>query len=153
VQEEYTKRDGSKGFMPKNIGQAPVMRKGFSFEMHLTMRMDSLTGYVEASAIEDHIQKGEEIEKPGFELAQRLLTALDGTPPPEPTEQDLKMRALLDEFYNMAPATYDRIPNWETMALRKALDIPSGSLPQAYSDDDVYRMELYVSSKKTSKAS
>jgi hypothetical protein len=151
VQEEYIKRDGSKGFMPKNIGQSPVMRKGFSFEMHLTMRMDSLTGYVEASAIEDYIQKGEEIEKPGSDLAQRLLDALDGVPLPEPTEQQVEMRRLLNEFYSLSPATYDRIPNWETMALRKALDIPSGPLPQDYTDDDVQRMTLYVAGKRQEK--
>jgi hypothetical protein len=155
VQEEYIKRNGEKGTMPKNAGEAPVIRKGFGFEMQLTIRMDSLTGYVEASAVEDYIHKGEEIEKPDAALAYRLLEALDGVPLPEPTEQQIEMRQLLDEFYNLSPATYARIPNWEQMALSKALDTPAGQLPapQDYTEDDVQRMRLYVASKRQSKAS
>jgi AAA domain len=82
VMEEYTKRDGSRGTTPKNVGQAPVMRKGFGFEMQLTIRMDSLTAHLEASGVEEYIHKGEEIERPGPELAHRLLEAIDGAEPP-----------------------------------------------------------------------
>lgn len=153
VQEEYTRRDGSKGTMPRNIGMSPVMRKGFGFEMHLTMRMDSMIGYVEASAVEDYIHKGEEIEKPGEELAYRILDALDGVPLPEPTPQQIAMKKLLNDFYALSPATYARIANWQEMALRKALDVPSAQeLPEEYTDDDVHRMELYLAHKRQEKA-
>jgi hypothetical protein len=149
VQEEYTKRNGEKGTMPKNIGQAPVMRKGFGFEMHLTMRMDSLIGYVEASAIEDHIHKGEEIEKPGPELAYRLLDALDGAPVAEPTAQTLRIGELLREFESLYPNWCKKTPNWKDETLRKTLDIPQDEdLPTDYTDDDVYRMDLFVASKR-----
>lgn len=150
VMDEYIKRDGTKGTSPRNAGQAPVIRKGFGYEMQLTIRMDSMTANIEASAVEDYIHKGEAIEKPTSELAYRLLEALDGVPLPEPTAQQIEMRQLLDEFYNLSPSTYARIPNWEQMALSKALDAPIGQLPapQTYTDDDVQRMRLYVASKK-----
>lgn len=151
VQEEYIKRDGSKGSSPKNAGEAPVMRKGFGFEFQVTMRMDSMIGHVEASAVEDYIHKGEEIEKPGAELAYRLLEALDGVPLPEPSTQQIEMKALLQEFYNLAPATYGKIPNWEAMALRKALEIESGPLPVDYTDEQVELMRIFVEMKKSAK--
>jgi hypothetical protein len=155
IQEEYTKRDGRVGTMPKNIGQAPVMRKGFGFEMQLTVRMDSLTGYVEASAVEDYIHKGEEIEKPGEELAHRLLDALDGIPLPEPTTQQIEMKRLLEEFYSLSPSTYARITNWEQLALRKAFNIPTGALPdpEVYTDEHVGLMTDYLTAKKQEKQS
>jgi hypothetical protein len=156
-QEEYIKRDGTRGHTPKNIGQAPVMRKGFGFEMQLTMRMDSMIAHVEASAVEKYIHKGEEIEKPTSELAYRLLDALDGVELPEPTEQQKEMKKLLQEFYLLSPATYARIANWEAIAIKKGLDLAeSVAIPIDYTDDDVTRMSLYVASKrkdKTTKAS
>lgn len=153
VQEEYTKRDGSKGSSPKNAGEAPIMRKNFGYEFQITMRMDSMIGYVEASAVEDYIHKGEEIEKPESELAYRILDALDGVPAPEMSEQQKAMRVLLDEFYKVSPATYARIANWEALAIHRGLDIPDGvSLPIDYTDDEIRRMALYVESKKFEKS-
>ncbi len=156
-QEEYIKSNGSKGSAPKNVGEAPVIRKGFGYEMQLTLRMDGMTAYVQSSAVEEYIHKNEEIEKPGPELAYRLLEALDGVPLPEPTSQQKEMRKLLQEFYSFSPATYARIPNWEELALRKSLDLSQEDvLPTEYTDDDVSRMDLYVAQKrqeKTNKAS
>ncbi|SRR6266704_199053 len=153
VIEEYIKRDGTKGSAPKNVGQAPVMRKGFSFEMHLTMRMDSMTGYVEASAIEKYIHKGEEIEKPGPELAYRLLEALDGVELPEPTAQEVEIGNHLAEFQSLFPSYCSKTPGWRTTVLRKALDIADGEPgPTPYTDDDVHRVSLYMASKKQERA-
>lgn len=84
VIESYTKRDGTTGQAPKNVGQAPVMRKNFGYEMQLIVRMENMTAHIQASGVEDFIHKGEEIDKPGPELAQRLLEALDGVEPPPP---------------------------------------------------------------------
>lgn len=151
VQEEYTKRNGDKGSSPKNAGEAPVMRKGFGFEFQVTMRMDSMVGHIEASAVEDYIHKGEEIEKPGPELAYRLLEALDGAPLPEPSPQQVEMKALLEELYTANPGSYARYPNWEHLALRKALEMPSGPLPVDYTDEQVELMRIYVEMKKAPK--
>src|SRR6266567_940498 len=127
--------------------------KGFSFEMHLTMRMDSMTGYVEASAIEKNIHKGEEIEKPGPELAYRLLEALDGVELPEPTAQEVEIGNHLAEFQSLFPSYCSKTPGWRTTVLRKALDIADGEPgPTPYTDDDVHRVSLYMASKKQERA-
>ncbi len=149
VMEEYIKRNGEKGTRPKNVGQCPVMRKGFGYEMHLTLRMDNMVAYVEATAMQDYVPYGEEIGDIGPDLAQRLLDALDGVPLPEPTEQQKAMRTLLDEFYALSPATYARITNWEIMALKKAL----GEVPKStdYIDEHIELMRAYVTTRKQEK--
>jgi hypothetical protein len=149
VQQEYLKKDGTKGMGPVNVGLAPVMRKNFGYEMHLKIRMENMIGYVEATAMQDYIPRGEEIEVMDEDFANRLLGALDGVPLPEPTEQQKAMRTLLDEFYNLAPLTYAKIPNWEQMALRAAFGISKGtSLPQDYTDEHITLMRTYVEAKK-----
>lgn len=147
-QEEYTKSNGKIGFAPKNVGQAPIIRQGFGYEMHLKLRMDEYVAHVEATAMNDYVAKGEMIENVGPDLADRLLRALDGAPLPEPSEQQKEMRTLLNELYATNPAVYARYANWEELALRKALAIPSGVLPKDYSDEQVEGMRLYVASKK-----
>ena len=151
VMEDYIKRNGEKGTRPKNVGQSPVMRKGFGYEMHLTLRMDNMVAHVEATAMQDYVPHGEEIDNLGETLAQRLLDALDGVPLPEPTEQQKAMRTLLDAFYDLSPATYARITNWETLALKKGLGISSGPLPTDYTDEDVERMRAYVTARRIEK--
>lgn len=153
IHEDYIKSNGQKGTRPKNVGQAPVMRKGFGYEMHLTLHMDNMTAHVEATAMQDYIPNGEEIADLAS-IAHRLLDALDGVPLPEPTEQQKEMRSLLDEFYNLSPQTYARINNWEQLALRKALSIPVGvPVPTDYTDEHVAFMEAYVASKRKPDAS
>jgi AAA domain len=153
IHEDYIKGNGQPGKRPKNVGQCPVMRKGFGYEMHLTLRMDNMVACVEATGMQDYIPNGEEIFDLGGDLAQRLLDALDGVPLPEPTEQQKAMRLLLDAFYALSPATYARIANWEQMALRKALDIPVGTaLPTDYTDEQVEQMRTYVMAKRQERA-
>lgn len=83
-QQEYTKKDGkTTSWAPKNVGQAPIIRQGFGFEMHLKLRMDDYVAHVEATAVQDFIPKHEMIENVGADLADRLLKALDGEPAPE----------------------------------------------------------------------
>ncbi len=147
-QEEYTKKGGGIGYAPKNVGQAPIIRKGFGYEMHLKLRMDNKVAHVEATAVEDYIPSGEQIENVGHDLAGRLLRALDGAPLPEPSEQQKEMRTLLNDLYATNPAVYARYANWEELALRKALNIPSGVLPKDYTDEQVEMMRMYVISKK-----
>jgi hypothetical protein len=152
IQQDYIKKDGTKGSQPVNIGLAPVMRKNFGYEMHLKIRMDSMIGTVEATAMQDYIPRGEEIEAIDDDLAASLLNALDGVPLPEPSTQQKEMRVLLDEFYSLAPLTYARIPNWEQQALRAALGIGKGaSLPTDYIDADVAKMRTYVGNKRQEK--
>ena len=110
-----------------------------------------MVGNVEATAVQDYIAKGEEIENVGAELAGRLLKALDGVPLPEPSEQQKEMKSLLEALYNLSPVTYSRYPNWEQLALRKALEIESGPLPVDYTDEQVELMRLYVATKKPPK--
>ena len=61
------------------------------------------------------------------------------------------MRTLLDAFYDLSPATYARITNWETLALKKGLGISSGPLPTDYTDEDVERMRAYVTARRIEK--
>jgi len=153
IQQDYLKKDGTKGTQPVNVGLAPVMRKNFGYEMHLKIRMESMIGTVEATAMQDYIPRGEEVEAIDDDFATRLLAALDGEPMPEPTEQQKDMRSLLDEFYGLAPLTYAHIANWEQQALRAALGISRGqSLPTDYTDDDVEKMRAYLANKRQRKA-
>jgi hypothetical protein len=148
VHEDYIKPNGQPGKRPKNVGQAPIMRKGFGYEMHLTLQVDSMVARVEATAMQDYIPNGEEITDLAS-IAPRLLDALDGVPLPEPTEQQKAMRTLLDEFYSFSPATYARITNWEILALKKALGvIPK---PAEYTDEHVELMRKYVQARKQEK--
>ena len=91
VMEEYTKRNGDRGTAPKNVGSAPIIRKGFGFEMQLTIRVDAKVGIIQSSANEEELPKGTEIESVSDDLAPILLRWLDGAPPPErvPSWQDI----------------------------------------------------------------
>jgi hypothetical protein len=148
--EEYVKRDGTtKGVAPKNVGEAPVMRKGLGYEMQLIIRMDSMIAHIQASGIEDYIHKGEEIEKPGPELAYRLLEALDGVEPPEPTAQELAVQKLLGDYQELFPSYCSRVADWSSKVLRAALALTDGEMvPVTFTDDDVNRLDLYVASKR-----
>lgn len=153
-QKEYLKKDNTVGKAPENIGEAPVMRKGFGYEMQLTIRMDSMTAHIQSSAVEEYIPKGEEIEKPTAELAYRLLDALDGAEIPEPTPQELAILQHLAEFKTLYAGWCNKTPQWQQTVLRKALDIKEGEalpMPAEYTDDDVYRVGLYVTSEKQKK--
>jgi hypothetical protein len=135
VMEEYIKRNGDRGTAPKNVGQAPVMRKGFGFEMQLIVRMDNMNAHIEASGVEDYIHKGEEIEKPGPELALRLLEALDGVEPPAPlpTKAELfdagkakNMWVDAKTFYATLSVHLDTVVSqltWEKLTREQVLDI------------------------------
>jgi hypothetical protein len=109
--EEYTKRNGERGIAPKNVGIAPVMHKGFGYEMQLIIRMTDLTAYIQASGVEDYIHKGEEIERPGPELAYRLLEALDGVEPPAPlpTQAELYADGGRKGMWRKGEAFYARV--------------------------------------------
>ncbi len=128
---------------PRNAGSKPVIRAAFGYEMQMTIRMDRLIGHIDESAFQDEFPQGTEILNPE-DVAYTLLECLDGTPIPEPSEQQATMRQLLDEFCSLSPATYAKIANWEAMALRKALEIPSGPLPEDYTDEQVELMRIYV---------
>lgn len=132
VMEEYTRRNGERGTAPKNVGQAPVMRKGFGFEMQLTLRMDNLTAHVEASAVEEYIQKGEEIERPGPELAHRLLEAIDGAEPPVYAPAH-----TLEEVKGFFLAVYKDEARWEPFKMHViGFNVPDGGL----SDSELARL-------------
>jgi len=152
VMTEYLNKKGEKVMGPKNVGQAPVMRKGFGYEMHVILRMQHMMAHVEATAMQDYIPHGEETDDVGADFAQRLLDALDGVPLPEPTPQQVEMRSLLEELYNLSPTRYARYPNWEALALKAALNITTGSVPTDYTDDNVARMRTYIAGKRQEQA-
>lgn len=118
VMEEYTKHNGSKGTAPKNVGAAPVIRKGFGFEMQLTIRMDSTVGYIQSSAYQEELPKGMAIESMSDELAPVLARWLDGAPPPEriPTLTDIYKIGIqtkawtAENFYAAASAILGGVP-------------------------------------------
>lgn len=65
------------------------------------------------------------------------------------TPQQTQIKALLQEFYNLSPQTYARIPNWEEIAIRTALVLgKTGTLPTNYTDEDIKKMRDYVEEKK-----
>lgn len=134
--------------VPRNVGLKPIIKSSFGYEMQLTIRMDALVGHIEESAFQDEFPQGTQIVRPGEDIACTLLQCLDGVPEPEPTEQQAEMRKLLDELYAIAPATYAKYANWEQMALRAALSIKDGPLPQDYGTEHLELMRAYVESKK-----
>ncbi len=72
--------------------------------------------------------------------------------PRQLTTQQASMKKHLEEFYALSPATYGKIPNWQELAIRAALDLAKEDvLPIDYTDDDVYRMGLYVAEKRREK--
>lgn len=149
----YTKygKDGKEftSVMPKNVGEAPIIRKQFGFEMQLMVRMDEFTAQVQASAIEKYIPRGEIIERPTVEFGYRILEGLDGVTVPEPSANQKRVRVLLDAFFCISPRLYKTIPDWEVQALRTALELnASDVLPVDYSDDEVFLLEQYVEGKK-----
>jgi hypothetical protein len=135
---------------PRKVGMAPIQRADVEYEFDIYADMDIDNRMI--------IQKsrcsalvGEIIEKPDGSLAEFIQTWLAGEPLPEPTRQQVEMRALLQDFYNLSPATYARITNWEIMALRAGLGIKQGSLPTDYSDEQVEMMRAYVASRRAEK--
>jgi hypothetical protein len=118
VMEEYTKRNGDRGTAPKNVGSAPIIRKGFGFEMQVTIRVDAKVGTIQSSANEEELPKGMEIESISDDLTPILLRWLDGAPPPErvPTLSEIFMVGIQkkswtkENFYASASAILDGIP-------------------------------------------
>ncbi len=137
AKDGYVMETNDKGKqVPRNVGLKPVIRGSFGYEMQLTIRMDRHIGHIDESAFQDEFPQGAEIINPE-DVAYTLLECLDGAPLPEPSAQQVEMRKLLDAFYALSPITYAKIANWEQMALRKALGLESGPLPQDYSDEQV----------------
>jgi hypothetical protein len=99
AKDEYVMEKNARGKdAPRNVGLKPAFRKSFGFEMQVTIRMDGdLVGHVEASAYQEELPNGLEIERPGEDLAYTLMRFLEGAPPPEriPTLQESYKRGLL----------------------------------------------------------
>lgn len=94
--ETYIKGNGAEGKRPKNIGLAPVIRKGFGFEMQLMIRVEEQVGYVSTSATQEYFPHGKELRSMRDDLAPDLLKWLQGAPPPEviPTFNESCKRGL-----------------------------------------------------------
>lgn len=136
--------------VPVKVGLAPIQRDDTEYEFDITGMMDkSHTMTVDGSRCPglDNVS----IPLPDGKVAETIKLWLAGEPMPEPSEQHKAMKGLLQEFYNLSPATYARIPNWEAMALKKALDIVDGPIPEDYTDEQIEAMQSYVASKKTPK--
>jgi hypothetical protein len=149
AKESYVVEPNEKGkSAPRNVGLKPIIKSSFGYEMHLTVRMDALVGHIEESAFQDEFPLGTQVVRPGEDVASTLIQCLDGEPMPEPTEQQTEMRRLLDTLYATAPATYAKYAQWEEMAIRAALEIKEGVLPQDYTDEHISLMQAFVDSKK-----
>jgi KaiC/GvpD/RAD55 family RecA-like ATPase len=132
------------------LGLAPIQRDETEYEFDILALMDkehSMTIDGSRCPTLDHV----EIPRPDGSIAETIKAWLAGEPLPEPTRQQVEMRALLQDFYNLSPATYARITNWEIMALRAGLGIKQGSLPTDYSDEQVEMMRAYVASRRAEK--
>jgi hypothetical protein len=150
AKDGYVLEPGKDGKMtPRNVGLKPVIRSSFGYEMQLTIRMDALVGHIDESAFQDEFPQGTQIVRPGEDVAYTLLQCLDGVPALEPTAESAEMRRLLDDLYALAPHVYAKYAQWEEMALRAALDIKEGPLPEDYTDSHIRLMQAYVEAKKS----
>jgi hypothetical protein len=148
--EEYKDKNGNTKMKPVNIGESPIFRKGFGFELHLMIRMDNMVGHVDATAIHDWVPLGTEAREPDewAAVARNLLDGLDGTALPEPSQQELDMQDLFHEYSTVYPGAV-RIDNWQKRLLIKVL----GSAPNSteYTDDMVERVRKFVTARKVEK--
>lgn len=94
--EDYTKKDGKPGKRPANVGVAPIIRKGFGFEMQFAFRMNNQVCIAQSSAYQDEIAKDMEIESITNDFYPVLVRWLEGAPLPEriPTLQESYKRGL-----------------------------------------------------------
>ncbi len=148
---EYVLEQNEKGKqVPVKIGLAPIQKDDTEYEFDIAAMMDkSHTMTIDGSRCPglDNVS----IPLPDGKVAETIKLWLAGEPMPEPTSQQIAMKELLQEFYSLSPATYARIHNWEAMALKKALDITEGAIPEDYTDEQVEAMRAYVASKRTPK--
>jgi len=135
---------------PRKVGMAPIQRADVEYEFDISADMDvSNTMIIQKSRC--GVLSGQVIDKPDASLATIIGDWLDGEPLPEPTQQQVAIKALLQEFYNLSPMTYAKIHNWELMALRAGLGIKQGPIPTDYSDEQVELMRAYVAVKQQEK--
>lgn len=145
------KEEGKKAVIRK-MGVQPIQGKGIQYEFDVIGALDMSNEMgiekTRCSSLKDMTFKTGQEQA----FASIMLAWLDGVKQPEPSPQQKQVAFLLQELYDLAPATYSKFPNWQNLALRKALDTPEGeSLPTEYTDDDVSRMSLYVASKRQEK--
>jgi AAA domain len=142
-------KDGS--LKVTRLGLAPIQRDETEYEFDILAMMDHQhTMTIEGSRCPalDHV----EIPKPDGSIAETIKLWLAGEPLPEPTAQQVEMRALLQEFYNLSPLVCARYHNWQELALHKALDVPSDTaLPTEYTDEHVELMRSYVAARRAEK--
>ena len=123
------------------LGLAPIQRDETEYEFDILALMDkehTMTIDGSRCLALDHV----EIVRPDGSIAETIKAWLAGLPVPEPSRQQVEMKEILQEFHNLSPLIYARYPNWEELALRKALEIPSGmALPTDYTDEQVTRDE------------
>lgn len=144
---EYVLEERKGKQVPVKIGLAPIQRDETEYEFDIMGTMDkqhTLTIDDSRCPALDNVS----IPIPDGGVATTIRAWLAGEPMPEPSEQQKEMRTLLNELYATNPGVYARYANWEELALRKALNIPSGVLPKDYSDEQVEAMRVYVASKK-----
>jgi hypothetical protein len=145
---EYEAKTENGSLKITRLGLAPIQRDETEYEFDIVGAMNHLhTMTIEGSrcSLLDNVS----IPKPDGTIAETIKTWLAGLPQPEPSVQQIEMKEILQEFYNLSPLVYARYPNWEEMALRKALDIPGGTaLPTDYTDEHVKRMRAYVTARR-----
>jgi len=148
--EEYKDKNGYTKTKPVNIGESPIFRKGFGFELYLMIRMDNMVGHVDATAIHDWVPLGTEAKEPDewAALARNLLDGLDGTPLPEPSPQELDMQDLFYEYSTVYPGVL-KLPDWEKKLLAKALG--TAPKPADYTDEHVEKVRKFVEMRKAEK--
>lgn len=149
---EYVVENVNGKSTPRKVGMAPIQRADVEYEFDVYADMD-IENRMIIQKSRCGVLSGQVIEKPDASLADVIQTWLEGEPLPEPTQQQVAMKALLQDFYNLSPLTYARIHNWELMALRAGLGIKAGPIPTDYTDEHVELMRSYVATKKQEKES
>lgn len=147
---EYEAKTVNGSLKITRLGLAPIQRDETEYEFDILAMMDhEHTMTIEGSRCRD--LDNVSIPRPDGSISETIKTWLAGQPVPEPTRQQVEMKEILQEFYNLSPLIYARYHNWEEIALRKALDIPQGNLPTDYTDEHVELMRVYVAARRQEK--
>src|SRR5262249_18166300 len=96
------------------LGLAPIQRDETEYEFDILAMMDKEhTMTIDGSRCPalDHV----EIHRPDGTIAETIKMWLAGLPVPELTRQQVEMREILQEFYNLSPLVYARYHNWEEL--------------------------------------
>jgi hypothetical protein len=136
------------GDSPFECGQTSALGRALGFAGY---------GSVESIASADEVVRNEQQHRKASEKVVTVSTSHDTStngketsrPSQTVTEANTeKVNNLLAEYEVLNPEYCGKTPGWKFKILRSVLQIASGPLPAAYSDDDVHRMDLFLAERR-----